>query len=56
MMQTLSYLRALHDARQETFLEVTNIIMAKSKLLIGTETSFRRALISNNCHLYLREL
>ena len=41
---TLSHLRALHDALRETF------PISKSKLLNGTETSFRRAPISNNCH------
>ena len=46
---TLSYLRALYDALRETFRQVTNL--PKSKLLSGTETSFKRALISNNCHL-----
>ena len=46
---TLSHLRALHDAIRDTFLKVTNI------KLNGTETSFRRALISNNCHLCQRK-
>ena len=40
------HLRALHDALRETFLKV-----AKYKLLNGAETSCRRALVSNNCHL-----
>ena len=45
---TLSHLRALHDALRETFLKETNNEN-------DTETSFRRTLISNNCHLFLTE-
>ena len=41
---TLTHLRVLHDALRETFLKVTNNEN-------DTETSIRRALISNNCHL-----
>ena len=47
-----SHLRVLHDALRETFLKVTK--KTKCKLLNdlnGTEASFRRAMISNNCQL-----
>ena len=50
---TLSHLGALHDARSRKLFSRRQIM--KCKLLIGTETSIRRALISNKCHLCLTE-